>query len=190
MLMLLKWTNRIVTGVLFILLIGVTILVIPAKITGEQPEIFGYQLKSVLSGSMEPSIQTGSLIAIKSVKGEKISHIQEGDVITFIGEENNLITHRISDIALTDSGTVYTTKGDNNNATDSAPVLAENVVGLYSGLTIPYAGYVINFVQSPNGYILFMVIPGLLMVGYAVFTIWRTLRELDDKIKHIVDSAE
>jgi signal peptidase len=66
--MILKWTNRLVTGVLIILLIGVAALVIPAKISGEQPEIFGYQLKSVLSGSMEPGIQTGSVIAIKSLE--------------------------------------------------------------------------------------------------------------------------
>lgn len=179
-----KWTNRVVTGVLMILLISVATLVISTKITGGQPEIFGYQLKSVLSGSMEPGIQTGSIIAVKSVDEEEKPNFQAGDVITFMGEEGNLITHRITETASTDSGVVYTTKGDNNNAPDSTPVLAENVVGFYNGFTIPYAGYVINFVQSPNGSILFMIIPGVLLIGYSAFTVWSTLRRLEDREKN------
>lgn len=30
-----------------------------------EPQVFGYQLKTVLSGSMEPEIKTGSIIAVK-----------------------------------------------------------------------------------------------------------------------------
>lgn len=179
----LKWANKVVTGVVIILFISVATLVISTKISGGKPEVFGYQVKSVLSGSMEPGIQTGSLIAVKTAeKGEK-SNFQEDDVITFVGEENNLITHRITEVSPTDSGVVYTTKGDNNNAPDSAPVLAKSVVGLYTGFTIPYVGYVINFAQSPNGIILFMIVPGVLILCYSALTIWRTLRQLENKEK-------
>ncbi|WP_246206666.1 signal peptidase I SipW [Virgibacillus ihumii] len=188
--MVFKWTNRVVTGVLITLLISVAVLVISTKLTGGQPEVFGYQLKSVLSGSMEPGIQTGSLIAVKSVEEGEKSNFQPGDVITFVGEENKLITHRITKVSSTDKGAVYTTKGDNNDAPDSAPVLAENVVGLYTGFTIPYAGYAINFVQSSSGSILFMIIPGVLLLGYAGFTIWRTIRQLDKRLKNSAERAE
>jgi signal peptidase I len=176
-----KWANRLVTSVLMILLVGVAVLVISTKLSGENPEVFGYQLKTVLSGSMEPSILTGSIIAVKSVDNEERAALQKGDVITFKEEENMLITHRILEVTSTDNSVQYTTKGDNNHAPDSNPVLAENVVAVYHGFTIPYAGYLINFSQSQNGSILFMIIPGLLMLGYSAFTIWRTLRELDDK---------
>ncbi|WP_235792071.1 signal peptidase I SipW [Virgibacillus salidurans] len=181
--MIVKWTNNVVTGILMILLISVGTLVISTKITGGQPEIFGYQLKSVLSGSMEPGIQTGSIIAMKSADEEEKSNFQAGDVITFMGEEGNLITHRITETASTDSGVVYTTKGDNNNAPDSAPVLAENVVGSYNGFTIPYAGYIINFAQSPNGSLLFMILPGVLLIGYSAITTWRALANMEDREK-------
>ncbi|GAB3055899.1 signal peptidase I SipW [Virgibacillus ainsalahensis] len=175
-----KWANRALSSMLFILFISVAALVISTNISGGQPEVFGYQLKSVLSGSMEPGIQTGSVIAVKSVADGEKSNFQANDVITFVGEENNLITHRITEVASTNDGVVYTTKGDNNNAVDSSPVVAENVVGLYTGFTVPYLGYVINFAQSANGSILFMIIPGVLLLGYAAFTIWRTLRHLDE----------
>lgn len=108
--------------------------------------------------------------------------IQTGDVITFT-EENRLVTHRISDVISTDSGVHYTTKGDNNHAPDSNPVLAENIVAEYNGFTIPYVGYFLHFAQSPNGSILFMIIPGVLMLGYSLFTIWNTLRQVEEKHK-------
>ena len=177
-----KWVNRTVTSILIILLISVAGLVISKKLTNGQPEVFGYQLKTVLSGSMEPSIQTGSIIAVKSVDKAEQASLQKGDVITF-NEEKRLVTHRITEVKRTDSGVLYTTKGDNNDAPDSNPVLSENVVAVYNGFTIPYLGYVSNFAESPNGSLLFMIIPGFLLLAYSLFTIWRSLRQLENKYK-------
>jgi signal peptidase len=176
-----RWVNGIVTSILMVLLIGVALLVLSTKLAGGEPEVFGYQLKTVLSGSMEPGIQTGSIIAVQKVTDG--SNFKKGDVITFMEEENKLITHRITDRTKTGDSVLYTTKGDNNNAPDRDPVMAENVVGVYSGVTIPYVGYLINFAQSPNGSIVFLILPGVIMLIYAGFTIWRALRELEDKTK-------
>ena len=60
-----KWINNIVSGILMILLISVASVVVITKVSGGEPQLFGYQLKTVLSGSMEPGIQTGSIIAVK-----------------------------------------------------------------------------------------------------------------------------
>lgn len=168
-----------------ILLVSVALIVLSTKLTGGNPEVFGYQLKTVLSGSMEPGIQTGSVIAMQTVSDEQKSNFEKGDIITFMEEDNKLITHRITDVTSTGNGVLYTTKGDNNNAEDRNPVLADNVVGVYNGFTIPYLGYFINFSQSPNGNILFMIIPGILMLCYSGYTIWRAIRQIDDKEKTI-----
>lgn len=188
---LMRWLNRVVTGILVIVLVSLVGLVISTKMTDGEPEIFGYQLKTVLSGSMEPDIQTGSLIAIESTGTDMRSNFKKNDVITFQDEENNLITHRIMDVTpTTDSGILYTTQGDNNNAPDSQPVLAENVVGEYQGFTIPYAGYVINFAQSPNGILILMIVPGVLIFCYSAFTIWKSFRELENKVKENATNAK
>ena len=42
-----------------------TFVVISSKASGGEPQVFGYQLKTVLSGSMEPAFNTGSIIAVK-----------------------------------------------------------------------------------------------------------------------------
>lgn len=173
-----------------VLLIGAALLVLSTKLSGGEPEVFGYQLKTVLSGSMEPGIQTGSVIAIESIGEDESSNFGKGDVITFMEEENKLITHRITEVTETNSGVIYTTKGDNNNAPDRNPVLADNVVGLYTGVTIPFVGYFIDFAQSPNGSILFLIVPGVLMLGYSAFSIWRTLAQLEKNSKDNTANAE
>ncbi|WP_299094230.1 signal peptidase I SipW [uncultured Metabacillus sp.] len=180
---LVTWINRMITGVLMVCIIAVAGVVISSKMSGGMPEIFGYQLKTVLSGSMEPGIQTGSVIAVKLLGEEERTQLQKGDVITFKEDENMLITHRVIDVQSTNSGVQYTTKGDNNNTPDSNPVLAENVVAEYHGFTIPYAGYLINFSQSPNGSIFFMIVPGVLMLAYSIITIWRVLRQVEERQK-------
>lgn len=177
------WINRIITGVLMIFIVVVAGVIISSKMSGGMPDIFGYQLKIVLSGSMEPRIQTGSVIAVKSLDEEERTQLQKGDVITFKEDENMLITHRVIDVISTNSGVQYTTKGDNNNTQDSNPVSAENVVAKYNGFTVPYAGYLINFSQSPNGSILFMILPGVLMLGYSIISIWRVLRQVEESGK-------
>lgn len=167
--------------VLIILLVGVAGLVISTKLAGGEPQIFGYQIKTVLSGSMEPSIQTGSIIAVKSLESSEKQNLKVDDVITFMETQDKLVTHRIIDVKQTADSVLYTTQGDNNNGPDREPVLAENVVASYEGFTIPYAGYIASFAQSPNGSLAFLVLPGILMVGYSFITIMMAIRKMDVK---------
>jgi signal peptidase I len=175
-----KWVSRITTYVLFAALIVMAVVVVSSKASGGEPEIAGYQLKTVLSGSMEPGIQTGSLIAVKPDGDMK--RFKNGDVITFMDKEEKLITHRITEVMASGEQVMYRTKGDNNNAEDLEPVLSENVVAEYTGFTIPYLGYLVNFAQSRNGAFL-LLIPGILLLCYSGLTIWRTLGEIEKQNK-------
>ena len=166
-----KRINSLISGILMVLLISVAAVVVITKASGGEPQLFGYQIKTVLSGSMEPGIQTGSLIAIK--QAEDKTNFKEGDVITF-QEEDILVTHRITEVVKSGDSVLYRTKGDNNNAEDMNPVLSDNVVAEYTGLTVPKAGYFINFSQSKNGAFL-LLIPGFLLLIYSAVTIWRAL---------------
>ncbi|MUV38595.1 Signal peptidase I [Lentibacillus sp. JNUCC-1] len=181
-----KWVNNIVTTVLFVLLISVATMVMVTKISGGEPEMFGYQLKTVLSGSMEPGIQTGSIIAVKP--GGDMTRFKANDVITFQEEDGKLITHRITEVQNSGDHVMYRTKGDNNNAEDSSPVLSGNVVAEYTGFTVPYVGYLVNAIQTKNG-AFFMLIPGILMLIYSGFVIWKALSELELKQKRNQESS-
>jgi len=178
-----KWINNIVSGILMILLISVATVVVISKASGGEPQLFGYQIKTVLSGSMEPDIQTGSIIGVKLA--EEKNDFKKGDVITF-QEEEILITHRITEVVESGNSVLYRTKGDNNNAEDMNPVISDNVVAQYTGFTVPYLGYFVNFSQSKNGALL-LLIPGFLLLIYSAYTIWTVLSVIELRPKKPVE---
>lgn len=172
---LLKVINHAISTILFIVLLLSLFLVISTKASGGEPSLFGYQIKTVLSGSMEPDIKTGSILSIKEV--DDPTDFQTGDVITFRTEDDILITHRI--VEVNQAGQSYVTKGDANDGADSEPVMAENIIGSYTGFTVPYVGYIMNFANSKEGTALLLVIPGILLIIYSAVTIWKTFRQID-----------
>ncbi len=176
-----KILSMSVNVILFTLLIAMVFLVIISRASGGEPTLFGHQFKVVLSGSMEPTFQTGSVIAVDSEIDT--ANLEKGDVITFAESENKLVTHRIIDVVQQGDALMFQTKGDNNENPDQQLVLADNVVAEYTGVTVPYIGYFLDFSNSQMGTALLLIVPGLLLIGYAFFSILGALREIDPKRK-------
>lgn len=112
--------------------------------------LFGFQVFTVLSGSMEPVYHTGSIIYVRAADYKEL---KAGDVITFMLGEDMVATHRIVEvIADEEDPTVlrYRTKGDANEAEDGGLVHYKNVIGT-PVMTIPYLGYFVNYIQNPPG---------------------------------------
>lgn len=111
--------------------------------------LLGMQVFTVLSGSMEPAYHVGSLIYVKSVEPEDV---QVGDPITFVlNEQLTVATHRVVGITVDEDGTIrYQTKGDANNTVDGSLVNENNLLG-EPVFTVPYLGYVAEFIQNPPG---------------------------------------
>ena len=139
----------------FIVAVALLLIVSILPITGN------YKIMTVISGSMAPEIKMGSVVVVKPVSDYKI-----GDVITF-GPYNKTkapTTHRIYDIKVVDSESVYITKGDVNNAPDSREIKKSDIVGkvLFS---VPYMGYAVEFAKKPIGFALIIIIPAAIIVG-------------------------
>ncbi|MFJ7745497.1 signal peptidase I SipW [Peribacillus sp. NPDC097295] len=179
----LKVISNLITFVLFLNLMVMVFLIISSKASGGEPQVFGYQLKTVLSGSMEPTFQTGSVIAVKPLDSDEKKALQKDDIITFQTSEEILITHRIFKVNSSGEHVLYDTKGDNNKTADADPVLSENIVALYSGFTIPYVGYFIDFTQSKEGAALLLIGPGVLLLAYSGYCIYQGLREIESNEK-------
>lgn len=179
-----KTISAIVSTTLFIMLIVMTLLVISTRASGGEPELFGYQLKTVLSGSMDPTFKTGSIILVEKVTEN--NSLGKGEVITFKQDDQNVITHRIIEVIQQGETVLYRTKGDNNENVDTNPVMAENVEAKYSGVTIPYVGYFFNYASTSLGTALLLIIPGLLLIGYATWTILQGIKEVEAKTKKSV----
>lgn len=130
-----------------------TVIVVLAVLTAAAlvgVRLFGLKTFAVLSGSMEPTYHTGSLIYVKCVDYRDLA---VGDPITFMLDENTVATHRIVEI-LPDKDEPeilrFRTKGDNNADPDGSPVHCKNVIGM-PVFTIPYLGYVSDYIQHPPG---------------------------------------
>lgn len=112
--------------------------------------LIGFQVFTVLSGSMEPTYPTGSLIYVKTVDYRQLS---SGDVITFMLDESTVATHRIVEVVPDENDPSvlrYRTKGDANDAVDGSLVHYKNVIGS-PVFCIPKLGYVAAYIQEPPG---------------------------------------
>ncbi len=117
----LKVLSKALNILLIMILVFMAIAVVASKASGGSPSLLGYQLKMVLSGSMEPGVKTGSIVAIKP--GGDMTRFKKGDVITFKADEDILITHRVVEVVKNNNQVMYRTKGDNNDAADFDPCL-------------------------------------------------------------------
>lgn len=124
--------------------------------------IGGWRMFIVKSGSMEPTIATGSLIFTDDTQQ---TTLQKDDIITFVSpsREPSFITHRITKIKNSTGEIDITTKGDNNKLEDEWKITQKDVVGKVR-LTLPYLGYAMAFVQSKLGILLFILIPSIYII--------------------------
>jgi signal peptidase I len=125
----------------------------------------GIKLYTVQSGSMEPAIKTGSVVASKPQ-----NNYLKGDIITFKSEKDkisvnplNTTTHRIFDIKNENGVVSYITKGDVNNTPDMVVTTKDLVLGKVI-LTIPFLGYAVAFAKTKLGLILLVIIPSTLII--------------------------
>lgn len=145
-----------VTTLLVVVIVLFAVLMVGVRIAG-------LQVYTVLSGSMEPVYHTGSLIYVKSVDPYEI---EEGQVITFMLDENTIATHRVVEIVPDEEDTSvirFRTKGDANDAEDGSLVHYKNVIGT-PVFTIPYLGYLADYIQKPPGMYLAISVGAIVML--------------------------
>ncbi len=106
--------------------------------------LFGYRPYVVLSGSMEPTYPTGSLLIVQDAVA---SDVAAGDPITFRLDDSTVATHRV--VRIDTEEEQFVTKGDNNDFEDT-PISFDKLVGkpVYS---VAGLGYAIGWVTQPTG---------------------------------------
>lgn len=111
------------------------------------PRVIGATPYTVISGSMEPGIPTGSVVVAGP---EPFEEIGVDDVVTYQLESGQaeVVTHRVVGIDTVDGEPRLRTQGDANEEADPEPVRAEQVRGtvLYH---VPYIGHLSTAVSGP-----------------------------------------
>ena len=136
-----------VTAVLFVLILGLLVI-----------QMFGIKPYIVMSGSMEPTIHTGSVCFVNT--SADYSDIKKGDIIAFQAAENMLVTHRA--VAVSDAG--IETKGDANKVSDGISTTKDNFIGR-TVFSLPYVGYWSQALQTAQGRIIEVSVAAVLVLS-------------------------
>ncbi len=177
--------NKILTVVLVIVLILVAALsfvMIASSQNDGVADIFGYSPIVIYdTKSMEPDITASDLVIVKA---QDHTALKEGDIISFwafVDGQKTIITHEIVEVVNGGTDTVsYQTQGKNRetnplrdqdpqNATQQPNIHPEDIIGVYA-TKIPGLGAVMNFLKTPMGILICLVIP------IALIFLWQLYR--------------
>ena len=164
-----KLSLKLVKITLTILLFIIIPFVVFTLITSKTPIIKNISSFVVLTGSMQPTIPTGSVIYTQRQPSYK-----KGDVVAFKSGNVN-VTHRIVKVLNTDGNISYQTKGDANNTPDSKTILASEILGKQM-FFIPYVGHAIIFLQTPMGFFSTVFFP---IVVFIILELWNLKKEIE-----------
>ena len=163
-----KKIYRFLMGFIYILIP----IVLYVLITSRTSIFFGNRTFTVLTGSMEPKIHVASIVMTAPASSYKV-----GDIISFT-RGNITVTHRIVAI----KGNMFQTKGDANKVADPQLVNKLAIIGK-DFLIIPYIGRFTEFIKTVPGFIIFIVLPTFIYIGFEIKTIkteWE--KEIEKKL--------
>ena len=156
--------------------------------------VLGYSPVTVLTDSMKDTFNAGDLLLVKvsmnSDSNDIRNNLKVNDIVVYstylkmadgsTTERPVLNTHRIVSVETDSTGrTFYRTQGDNkvtNPVPDENPVYPESVLGIWeskdngiSGGRLPGVGGAINWLRTPTGFLICIVIPLLVFFLYELY---------------------
>lgn len=136
------------------------------------PQLLGWKVETVLSGSMHPTYGVQSVVIVKPLDP---AGIKVGDIINFRSVSSDTpITHRVVAIER-DGAFSFVTKGDANKSPDPDPVAPAAIHGRVI-FGIPVLGRLVRALQTPLGFSLLLVLPGLVLIASQLRDFARNLR--------------
>lgn len=163
--------------------------------------LFGYKMYIVNSDSMAATdFKAGSLIFVKEVAP---ATLQEGDIITFMSQNQNsfgeTITHKIRKLAVDAEGNPgFITYGTTTDKNDETIVTYPYIMGKYTG-HISGLGHFFNFLKTTPGYFVCIFTPFMLIIiyeGVKFFNLFRRYKReqmaemMEEKAKIEAEKAE
>lgn len=132
--------------------------------------LFGYRAYIVMSDSMSATdFDAGDLVLVKQTDPYTL---KEGDIISYISQDQSsdsfgqTVTHKIRKVTQDAQGNLaFVTYGTTTGIDDDILVTTPYVLGKYE-FAIPKLGTFFNFLKTPQGYIICIFIPFMLLIVY------------------------
>lgn len=163
--------SKVLTALILIFTLFVVIFTVVTVTTvgdGEVSErsLFGYKAYIVRSDSMHEQFAAGDIIFVRQT--EEVSDLEPGTIITFYSIDPDLfgetVTHMIRGTTEYNGEAAYITYGTTTGNDDLYPVPLSQIVGVYQ-FHFPKLGYFFEFLRTPLGYVLVILLPFLLLIG-------------------------
>ena len=187
-----KKVVNIVIDVLVVLILLISGIILTLSLTSQDtgsPNLLGYTLNAIQTGSMEPEFYAGDLLIGKSMDAGETYN--KGDIVFFEssykGEDGGsyrmVKCHRIIKTKDENGVKFYLTKGDNNAASDAKTdgwISSGKIVGIYQtsdyqGKKLSGFGSVIDYLQSFWGFFFVIVLPMILFFIYELIRVIRNV---------------
>lgn len=170
--------NVLSTAVLVVAVCFAVFAVVTTLSSGKgEANLLGWKPYIVLSDSMKTEFQVGDVAFSHAVDPHEL---RPGDIVTFASIDpdanGQVLTHKIREIIEYQGEPAFVTYGTATGDNDAYPVPFSQVVGRYE-FSIPRAGYVFEFLKSPLGYALLVLVPFGILIGLQVRGFVRLLRE-------------
>ena len=125
--------------------------------------------KSEKNKDMKVHFNAGDIVLIKKAKDPYA--LKDGQIIAFMSQNEDTfgetVTHMIRSVKTDGQGNTigYVTFGTHTDTNDKALVEPMYVMGVYSG-KLPKLGYFFEYLQTTPGYIVCILVPFVLLIGY------------------------
>ena len=196
----------IIFAFLLLCIFSVFVTIVSKKDADGAADVFGYQMRVVVSDSMAKcehtdvsayeikDIPVRSLVFVKTMPKTAAEadafyrSLKVGDVLTFryVYTTQVTITHRITSITEKETGGfIIELAGDNKNSEDShltqvidtsIPNNTNYVIGKVVGRSY-LLGLIMNFLKQPVGIVTFVIVPCFIIIMFEVVKIARVLDE-------------
>ncbi len=127
---------------------------------------FGLQMLIFQTGSMAPTMPTGTAAIAQPIKAEQIS---VGDVVMVERQGKLPVTHRVMEVSpdpAVEGGVILVLKGDDNEVNDPSPYHVTEAVRVV--FPIPGLGTVIEVARTP----VFLGLTTMLVAGLVLWAFW------------------
>ena len=183
-----RWIFKVfnVAAIALILVSVFVLLSVVLTPAGQVPQVLGYSVFRVMTGSMEPEIREDSLLVVQKTPPEDIA---PGDVISFFSPdpmlEGAVNTHRVVRIEKENGRIQFITKGDANVIEDTYPVDASALVGraVFKSYGL---GRVVSLLANPLVFGIIILLPLLIIL---LMNLYRAVRIAADIAKKEEEEA-
>ncbi len=164
-------TNTIL-ALLLLMMASLSFFLIHSRVADGPPSLAGFTFHVLQDNDLNADANPGSLAVVRSAD---VTSIALGDLINFktIVSPHATSTQRVVEINR-DEGLQFVTSGDGAGAVETTVVPAADVLGKVL-VSVPFYGRMVDYVQTSQGLILLIFVPGVIIIAYQLIKIIRQL---------------